>query len=117
MLLESSLLLESHDLEAVEVRQVLPSLDLIALLRPVALLPLGVDLALLPSLLDGAVSRAAEETLNRELRQEALGEGDGLPGNGQLGVCGGAVDENLRFGLILRLRSARSGVNVLACGR
>lgn len=42
-LLEPPLLLEAHHLEAVKVGQVLPPLDLIPLLGPVALLPLGVD--------------------------------------------------------------------------
>lgn len=55
-LLKAALLLETEDLEAVEVRQSLSSLDLVALLGPVALLPLRVDFGLGPSLLDGAVS-------------------------------------------------------------
>lgn len=55
-LLESSLLLESHNLEAIEVGQVLPPGDLLTLLGPVALLPLGVDFVLLPKLPDGTVA-------------------------------------------------------------
>ena len=55
-LLKAALLLETEDLEAVEVRQSLSSLDLVALLGPVALLPLRVDFGLGPSLLDGDVS-------------------------------------------------------------
>lgn len=68
-LFETSLLLEAHNLEAVEVGQVLPPLDLVSLLRPVALLPLGVDLVLFPELLDSAISGAADETLYLELGQ------------------------------------------------
>lgn len=96
-LLESLLLLESHNLEAVKVRQVLPPLHAVALLGPVALLPLGVNLGLLPQLLNSAVPGAAQEIFDDELRQQTLGQGNGLPGNGKLGVGGGAVDENLRF--------------------
>ena len=63
-LFESSLLLESHNLEAVEVGKTLPPLNLIALLGPVGLLPLGVDLGLLPQLSDDASSRAAVQILD-----------------------------------------------------
>jgi hypothetical protein len=94
-LFESSLLLESHNLEAVEVGQVLPSLDLLTLLGPVALLPLGVDLVLLPKLLDGTVSGATDEALNNELGEQALGQGNGLSGDSQSRVGGRTVDENL----------------------
>lgn len=96
-LLESSLLLESQNLEAVEVGQVLPPLDLLALLGPVALLPLGVDLVLLPKLLDGTVSGATDEAFNDELGEQALGQGNGLSGDSQSRVGGGAVDENLQL--------------------
>lgn len=47
-LLEPPLLLEPHDLEAVEVREALSALHLLPALEPVGLLPLGVDLVLLP---------------------------------------------------------------------
>lgn len=47
-LLESSLLLESQDLESVEVGKRLSSFGLVLSLGPLALLPLGVDLCLLP---------------------------------------------------------------------
>jgi len=53
------------------------------------------------------VSGAAEETLDDELGQQALGQGDSLPGNGERGDGGGAVDEDLRLSCQL-LRSADS---------
>lgn len=84
--LESLLLLESHDLEAVEVRQGLPPLDLIALLCPVAGLPFGVDLRLLPLLEERAVTRASVQALDDHLGEKDLGEGEGLPGDDKLGV-------------------------------
>lgn len=85
-LLESSLLLESQDLESVKVGESLPPGDLVSLLGPVGLLPLGVDLGLLPLLLDGAGSGAADETLNAQGGEEDLGEGDGLSLGGEVGV-------------------------------
>lgn len=56
-LLEAALLLESHNLESIEVCQRLPSLLLEALLGPVALLPLRVDAGLVPRRLDGCCAR------------------------------------------------------------
>lgn len=94
-LFESSLLLESENLEAVEVGETPSPLDLVALLGPVSLLPLGVNLALLPKLSDDTVSGAAVETLNDQGREEDLGEGNGLSGNGELRVGGRTIDENL----------------------
>lgn len=86
-LLESSLLLQSHDLESVKIRQSLPSLLLQALLGPVGLLPLRVDLGLLPELLDGACPRTSGELLNNHLGEQAAGEGDGLSRDSEFGIC------------------------------
>ena len=85
-LLESLLLLEAHNLEAVEVGEALPPGDLRALLGPVGLRPLGVDLVLLPLLLEGGVTGTAEEALDLERREESLGEGERLPGDSKFGV-------------------------------
>lgn len=92
-LLEPPLLLEPHDLEAVEVGEVLPALDLLPALEPVRLLPLRVDLVLLPELLDGAVAGAAGEALDLHVGDEALGQADGLAGD--LSVGGRAIDKDL----------------------
>lgn len=77
-LLESALSLEAHDLEAVKVGQGLALGDLGTLLGPVGLLPLGVNLGLLPLLLQGGVTGATEETSDDEGRQEDFVEGNGL---------------------------------------
>lgn len=83
---EAALLLEAHDLEAVEVGEVLPPLDLGAALEPVGLLPLLVDLRLLPELLDGALAGAARKLLDDQRREEGGRERKRLAGNGELGV-------------------------------
>lgn len=85
-LLESALLLQAHDLEAVKVRQRRPLRLLVSLLGPVGLLPLLVDFGLLPSLLDGGAPRAAGQVGQNELGQDAVGKGDGLPGHSQARV-------------------------------
>lgn len=85
-LLESSLLLEAQDLEAVEVGQSLSPLNLFALLGPVAALPLGVDLSLLPGLGKSGLSGASGQVLDNKLGEKSLGEVQGLSGNLELGV-------------------------------
>jgi len=94
-LLEPSLLLQAHDLEAVEIGEGLAALLLQRLLGPVALLPLRVDLSGLPRLLDGTGSRAAGELLDDEGCEKGSGEGDGSAGSRELGVGGRAIDECL----------------------
>lgn len=94
-LLEPSLLLEAHDLEAVEVGEGLAALLLQRLLCPVALLPLCVDFSGLPGLLDGAGSRATGELLDDQWCEKGLVERDGAAGSRKLGVGGRSIDEGL----------------------
>jgi hypothetical protein len=94
-LFEAALLLEAHNLEAVEVGQVLSPLDLVALLGPAGLSPLAVDLGLLPELAESSLAGAARKVLNDEAGEKALLERDGLPGDGELGVGGDALDKDL----------------------
>jgi hypothetical protein len=94
-LLESALVLKAHDLEAVEVGKVLSPLHLVALLGPVGLRPLAVDLGLLPELAEGSLAGAAGKLLNNEVGEEALLEREGLPGNDEIGVRGDALNEDL----------------------
>lgn len=82
-LLESALGLEAHDLEAVKVGQSLALGDLCALLGPVGLLPLSIDLALLPLLLQRSVARATDQAGDDERGEEALVERKGLSGDNQ----------------------------------
>lgn len=95
-LLESSLLLESHNLESVEVGQSLSSVALLLSLGPVALLPLVVDTSLLPRGLEGSCSGSPRQLGDGEGSQQDIGQADGLPGNNQLGVAGGAIDQSLQ---------------------
>ncbi|KAL2292871.1 hypothetical protein FJTKL_07924 [Diaporthe vaccinii] len=94
-LLESSLLLEAQDLEAVEVGQG-RSLGLLGLgLGPVGRLPLAVDLGLLPELLDGWRPGAPGQVGYHEVGEQDVGEGNGLSGNSEGGIGGGAVNKGL----------------------
>jgi hypothetical protein len=83
-LLEASLLLEAHDLEAVEVGQSPAALALLLALGPAALLPLCVDLGLLPELLHGTGTGSTGQLLDDERSQQGVGQGDSLSGNGEL---------------------------------
>ncbi|KAI6753107.1 hypothetical protein HG531_005276 [Fusarium graminearum] len=108
-LFESSLLLESENLETLEVGKSLPSLHLVPLLGPVGLLPLGVDLGLLPELSDNTSSGTAVQALNNERGEENLVEGNSLSGSGEASVRGRAVDENLWRGSISCVASIEAG--------
>lgn len=85
-LLESPLLLQPHELEAVEVGERLAALLLKLLLGPVALLPLSIDPGLLPRTLDGGGAGTAGQLLDNEGCEESVGERDGRAGSGELGV-------------------------------
>jgi len=63
-LFEPPLLLKPHDLESVEVGESLSALDLLSALGPVGLLPLGIDLVLLPELLDGGGAGTTGEAVD-----------------------------------------------------
>ena len=94
-LLETALLLEAQDLEALKVRQVLPPVVLVALLSPVGLVPLVVNFRRLPLLLQLGMTGATVKVLDNEGREESPGEAKGLSAGGELGVGGGALDEHL----------------------
>ena len=94
-LLESPLLLQAHDLEAVKVRQGLSSVCPLPRLECVGLLPLVLDAGLLPERLDGLGPRAPCEFVDDDLGQQAVGEREFLSGDGQLRVGVGSVDEDL----------------------
>lgn len=83
-LLESSLLLEAEDLESLEIGQgaalVLDGTGL----GPAGGLPLGVDLGLLPELLDGTSAGGTGQLLNDERCEENVGEGQRLSGDNEL---------------------------------
>lgn len=82
-LLESSLLLQAEDLESVKVGKLGALALLLLSLGPVGLLPLLVDLGLLPELLDDGGPHAAGQVGQNEVGQDDLGERNGLAGNSQ----------------------------------
>lgn len=93
--MESSLLLQTEDLESVKVGQ-FGALGLLLLpLGPVGLLPFLVDLGLLPELLDGGGPRAAGQGGQNEVGQNDLGERNGLAGDSQGRVGSGTVNQSL----------------------
>lgn len=83
---EAALLLQAHDLEAVEVGKVLPPLDLGPALVPVGLLPLLIDVGLLPELLQSSMADAAGKLVDDEGGEEGRGEAKRLTGNDEIGV-------------------------------
>jgi hypothetical protein len=100
-LLETALLLQPQDLEAVEVGEGLPPLVLDTLLVPVAGLPLAIDIGLLPSGLEGTAPCGTGQLGDNDRGQEDIGQGKGLPGNtAGVGLCCGAVNENLQVVLL-----------------
>lgn len=82
-LLESSLLLQAEDLESVEVGQRCALGLLVLSLGPVRLLPLLVNLGLLPELLNSRSPRAAGQVGQNEVGKNGMGEGNGLSGDSQ----------------------------------
>lgn len=89
------LLLESHNLEAIEVGQVLPPLSALGLLGVVALSPLAVDLVSLPELGDRAGASGTGHLGDDEGGQGGVGESEDMTGDDLLVVCGGAVNQDL----------------------
>lgn len=83
-LLESSLLLEAQDLESLEVGEGSALLLDGTGLGPGGLLPLGVDLGLLPEALDGTGAGTTGELLNDERCEENVGEGKRLSEDNKL---------------------------------
>lgn len=94
-LFESALLLQAQDLESVKVGQVAALLLLVLGLGPAALLPLGVDLGLLPELLDDTGAGGTGQLLDDERCEEDLRKADSLSGDDELGVGRGTVNQNL----------------------
>lgn len=85
-LLESALLLEAQDLEALEVGQSGPLGLHVALLGPVGVLELLVDLFLRPQLLDGGRPGGTGQAGDDEVGQDNIGERNSLAGDGKVGV-------------------------------
>jgi hypothetical protein len=75
------LLLQSENLEALKVGQVLSSLNLSVLLSPAAGSELAIDFLLLPQLADGASTGGARKLRNNEGGEGSVGQSEGVARN------------------------------------
>lgn len=91
------LLLESEDLEALKVGQVLPALSALGLLGKVALRPLVVDLVLLPELLNGTGAGCERQLGDDEVSQGSMCEREDMTRDDLLLVAGRTVNEDLQL--------------------
>lgn len=74
----TDLLPQPHHLEALEVGELPPLGGLGPALRPGAVVPLLLNLGLLPSGLDGTVAGSAGNLLDNKWRERDVGEGNGV---------------------------------------
>lgn len=89
------LLLQSHDLESLEVGEIPPLVLGLCLLGPAGLGPLLIDLGLGPQLLDGTGTGGAGETVDGEGSEGDGGKSDGVTGNNRALLAGRTVDQSL----------------------
>ena len=94
-LLQTHLLPEAHDLEALEVVEVSPLGLLSALLGVVAVVELALDLLGLPLLLEGNGASSAGELLDDEAGERNARERGGVTGDRGLDGGSGTLNENL----------------------
>lgn len=90
---ETHLLPQLQHLEALEVVELPPLLELGALLCPSALLELGVHLGLLPLPLNGTDTAGTGKLGDHDGSEGNVGEGGGMTGDGAL--LGGSINEDL----------------------
>jgi hypothetical protein len=91
----SYLFLQSHNLEALKVGQVLSSLNLSILLGPAAGGELAVDFLFLPELADGASAGGARKLGDDKGSESSVGQGEGVARDNLLFLSGRTVDEHL----------------------
>ena len=94
-LFHTNLLPEAHDLEALEVVEVSPLGDLLALLGVVAAVELLLNLLGLPLLLDGGGAGGAGKLVDNETGERDVGERGGVARDRGLSGGGGTVDKDL----------------------
>lgn len=92
---KTHLLPEAHNLEALEVVEVSPLGDLLALLGVVAAVELLLDLLGLPLLLDGGGAGGAGKLVDDETGERDVRESGGVARDRCLGGGGGTVNEDL----------------------
>lgn len=90
------LLLQSHDLETLEVGQVLPLLTSLSPLDVRAVGPLLVDLVLLPQLLNGASTGGTGKLGDNERSEGGVRERENVTGDDLVLLARRTVDQNLQ---------------------
>ena len=104
VLSSTHLLSQAHNLEALEVGELLALDGALAVLGPGAVVPGAVNTNLLPESLKGSVTGGAGKLLNDDGSQREIREGGGVAGDGSLGVGRGTLDKDL-FHTLSVLRS------------
>lgn len=89
------LLSQAHNLEALEVGELLALDGALAVLGPGAVVPGAVNTNLLPEGLESSVTGGAGKLLNDNGGQREVREGGGVAGYGNLGVGGRTLDKDL----------------------
>lgn len=89
------LLAESHDLEALEVGELLPLDGALTVLCPCAGVPGGLDSGLLPGSLEGGVASGTGELGNNNGGKRNVGERDGVARDDSLGLGGRTLNKDL----------------------
>ncbi len=93
--LETGLLAETENLEALKVCECAAALLLGTLLGPGGLLPLSLNTGLLPDGLDDTGAGSTWELLEDEWGEDNTGKGDGLTWDGDIGIGGWAINQDL----------------------
>lgn len=91
------LFLQSHDLEPLEVGQVSPPLHLSLLLGERALLPLLIDVLLLPQLLHWSGTSSAGEFGDDERSESGMCKGESMARDDLVLFTGRTIDQDLQF--------------------
>jgi hypothetical protein len=104
---ESHLLLQAHGLVPLKVRQVLADVPLLPAFVPRGVLPLLLNLVLLPRLGQRARPDAARQLRDDDRGQDEVGERFGMAVRGR--GLGGAVDEDLGTSASASFSNGRKG--------
>lgn len=83
----TDLLPQPHHLEALEIGERPPPGGRSAALGPGAVIPLLLNLGLLPRSLHGGVTSSAGELVDHEWREGDVGERRGVAGDNRVGIC------------------------------
>lgn len=92
---KTHLFLQSHNLEPLKVGKISSPISLFLLLGERAVGPFGIDLLLLPELLDGSGTSRAGEFRDGERCEGDVGEGEGMSRNNFVLLTGRTIDQDL----------------------